>query len=207
MLRCVAVFLAAVVAASGCSRGGEKVVTINRVEQVPVELSVTVKGDVNVAYRDKVNSQFIVRRFDAKSADERNSQVVGTEPVEPIKLGTTAFLAGVSIVPYEGDGEYTIPVGSPLDAIHLSSAGGRPEVGSSVKVDWWPGGDVDADPETFMRRVKPCKVVVKDHGTRGTVECPDVTNDMQDKHVSLSLTWVAPARAAATTSTSGQLTP
>jgi hypothetical protein len=187
----------AMLLAASC--GGDEA-EINRVEKVPVELTVTMKGDINVTFSETVSSNFIVRRLKTKEK-EAGSDVLGTEPAEPVKYGEAAFLAGVAVVPFEGDGTYTIPVGSTVDMISSASGGAAPELGSSIKVDWWPTGDATGDPETFMRRDKPCEVVVKGKGTRGTLTCPDVTNEARSKRFSLVLSWVAPSTPT-TTSTS-----
>ena len=183
-------------ALQGCG-GPEKeaaVEEINRVEVVPVQLSITMKGGLDVVFADTVSSHFVVQRTTSKSADEQNGQVVGTEPVNPIRYGRSAFVAGVSILPYTGDGEYTISIGSPHDLVKQAQAGGSGVTAqSSIKVDWWGTGDVTIDPETFMRRAQPCTAVVTDKGTRGMLRCPDVTNEAQDKHFSLELSWIAPA--------------
>jgi hypothetical protein len=198
-----ALFLAPLLVAQACGGSDAAVAEIERTESVPVDLSVTMKGDLDVTFRETVTSHFIVRRTNNKDEQAQNSQVVGTEPTAPIKYGNAAFLAGVGIMPYRGDGTYTIPVGSPLDAVQESQrTGQQAKLTSSIKVEWWPTGDVMTGAESFMRRAKPCKVVVKNLGTQGTVTCPDVTNETQDKHFSLTIRWVAPVKPSPTTSTS-----
>jgi hypothetical protein len=185
--------LALLLLAPACGGSSAAFSEINRTETVPVELTVTMKGAFDVTFHETVMSHFIARRTKAKDEGARNSQVVGTEPAEPIKYGNAAFLAGVGVFPYQGDGTYTIPVGSPLDAVkEAQRTGQQPKVASSIKVSWWPTGDVQTNPEDFLRRAKPCTVIVKEQATRGTVTCPDVTNEVQDKHFSLTLSWVAP---------------
>jgi hypothetical protein len=186
----VIVFL---VAAAACGSDGETAVEIDRNETVPVHLAITMKGDINVSFAETVSSYFIVRRTKGKSDAERQTQVIGVEPTSPIKYGAAAFLAGVGVTPYVGDGTYTIPTGSPIEELQKSQkTGTQPNVTSSIKVDWWPSGQVETDPEGFMRRAKPCRVVIKNNGSRGTLTCPDVTNEAQDKHFSLTLDWTAP---------------
>ncbi len=197
MLRGLAVALAACTLAASASGCGDKAdaAEIDRNETVPVELTVELKGDLNLSFKGKVESKFIVRRTKNKDENAQRSQVAGTESVNPIRHNGMAFIAGVAILPYTGDRTYAIPVGSPMDA--LKQAQQSPEavqVSSSIKVEWFPTGDPAGDGEMFMRRAQPCEAVVKAEGTRGTVTCPDVTNEEQSKHFSLSLSWVAPPR-------------
>lgn len=202
MLRLVALFVALTVMMGAC--GSDKEITVlDRNDELPVALDISLTGDLDVSFRDTVQSRFIVRRFKVKTEDERNSQVMGTEPIEPIKHGSGALVAGFALTPYEGDGTYTIPIGSPFDIVKQAQTGSRSgvRVTSSIKVEWWPNGNFDTDPEVYMRRAKPCRVVVKDHGTRGTLNCPDVTNEQQDKHFTLALTWEAPDTSPSTSTT------
>lgn len=185
----------------GCGNRGASITEINRNETVPVDLSVVIKGDINIMYKQTVSSHFIVRRTKSKNSDAQAAQVVGTEPVAPVNADKAAFLAGVAVIPYFGDRTYTIPPGSPYDLVNQQSGAKRVEAGSSVKVEWWPTGDLQGASETFLRRAKPCTVVIAGHGTRGTATCPDVTNEARNKHFSLTLQWVAPVASAPTTTT------
>lgn len=204
MLRGGRAVLAVLVLGAAACGSSDDVVEVNRNEAVPVQLAVILKGDVSVSFAETVTSRFIVRRTKDKNEDLRKAQIVGVEPIDPIKFGNGAFLAGVGVVHFDGDGTYTIPEGSPMDAVTASKETGlQPEVTSSVKVDWWPTGQIEDAPETFLRRAKPCRVVVKNQGTQGTVTCPDVTNEKRDKHFAMTLSWTAPTTPAVTTSTGG----
>jgi hypothetical protein len=187
--------------AGGCGViGGSGAVEIERMEQVPVELSVKLRGDVNLTFDRKVLSSFAVRRTNER--DVRRFQVVGVGPVEPVRVGTAAVLPGVAVVPYQGDGEYTIEPGSLLDQAKAQQDGAqRPTVQSSIKIDYWPTGDVQSEPESYMRRVKACTVKVKKQGTEGVATCPDVTTEARDKHFSFEFRWRAPKTPAPATTT------
>lgn len=204
MLRRLAILaLATALLAASCGGEGEAAIEpINRSEEVPVEIAVEITGDLSITLRETIPSNFIVHRTANTSEDSRNTQIVGTEPLEPIKYGSAAILPGIGLIPYDGDGTYTITEGSPFDAIKEVEATQKgPLEKSSIKIDWWPNGDITTEPETFMRRAKPCKVVVDNKGTRGTVTCPDVTNEARTKHFSFKMSWVAPTTPAPTTST------
>lgn len=193
MLKRVAVAWAVgCLALAGC-RDDEKAVDVNRNDTVPVRFDVSLRGGVTATVNQTVEARFILRRTTSRDADQRRAQVLGVEPTEPIRLGDAALLAGFAVLSFEGDGTYTIPVGSPYDVVNGSQNPNRqPEVTSSIKVEWWPTGSVDAPRDLFMRRAKPCKAEVQGDGLKGTVTCPDVTNEAQDKHFSLSLSWTAP---------------
>lgn len=175
----------------------KKSVEITRSEEVPVELSVSMVGDVTMDFKETVKSRFILRRTASKAPGAHESQVVGTEPVDPVKYGKGLFIAGAAVIPFTGDGKYTIPAGSIFDAAYNP----QQAVGSTIKVEWWPDGDLKKESEVYMRRARPCDVVVAGDGTRGTVTCPDVTNEKRDKHFRMVLRWVAPKAPAPTTTT------
>lgn len=192
----VVLLLSLLVPAAGCGVGGTEAEEINRIEEVPVELSMKFRGDLDLTLTERITSRFIVRRTNDK--ERQKFQVLGVEPAEPVRAGNARFLAGVAVVPYQGDGEYTIPVGSPFDAA-AAQEGQSSSVQSSIKVEWWPTGDLESEPERYMRRAKPCTVEVRENGTEGVLRCPDVTNEARDKHFSFELRWKAPRTPAPTT--------
>jgi hypothetical protein len=199
--RSTSLLLLSLLIVPACGRSDASAPEMDRNETVPVRLEITMKGDVNLAFRKTVKSYFVARRIKNKETGEMASAIVGTQPVEPVKDGGSAFLAGVAIIPFAGNGKYTIPVGSPLETMEKAKAAGiQPESTSSIQIDWWPTGAIEtAAPETYNRRAKPCSVVIEKLGARGIVECPDVTDESRQKHFSFSFRWLAPIRAAPTT--------
>jgi hypothetical protein len=175
---------------------------VNRVEQVPVELSLKLRGDVDLTVEETVTAKFVVRRTSVK--EQKQFQIMGVESVDPVRAGPGLLLAGFALQPFQGDGEYTIEPGSALDAAKAAQASGgqAPREQSSVRVIWWPTGNLDEEPEEYQRRAKACTAEVDGEGTEGVLRCPDVTTEARDKHFSLELRWRAPTTPAPTTTPS-----
>jgi hypothetical protein len=181
-----------------CGRSDAAAPEMDRYEEVPVRLEITVKGDVDIRFRGTVQSQYVARRVKDESG-KFVSEVVGVQPVEPVRYGNAAFLVGAAILPFSGNGNYVIPVGSMSETVgKAQKAGLQPEPTSNIQIDWWLSGNIETDPERYEHRSKPCQVVIEKLGARGTVTCPDVTDAARQKHVSVTLRWVAPTHAATT---------
>lgn len=187
MLRRRAVLAAAAVpiALLGCGRSqvdaGE-----TRTDEIPVKLTIKLRGDRDVTVENHVaKSRFILIR--RTKAEEKELNIMGVEPVEPIKVGGIALVAGVAVHPFLGDGTYTIPPGSPHDPPPQGDAALRASK-SSVRVEWWPDGDTTGqNTEEFLRREKECKVKVEDDGTKGRVSCPSILGE--NVRFSLEMSW------------------
>jgi hypothetical protein len=195
MLKRSAPCLVALALLSGAC-GGKTAAEVNREESAaPLDLVVQTKGAVNIAFHQQVPSRFIVRHMKGKDLDA-SVQIMGAQMAAPTPYGSAKFAAGFAVVGYQGDGTYTIPAGSPIEEFkRAQQAGARPAATSSIKLDWWPTGQADGAPWDFIWRVKPCTVVVKDAGTHGSVVCPDVTDELRQKHFSMTMRWTAPPKA------------
>lgn len=181
-----------VLTSGACVRKGKAEAEIEeRNEEVPLEVSVTLRGDLEVTVRRRVAATRILAQLgDDVPAEQR---VLGVEVVEPIIEGPVRVKPGVALVPYRGEGRYTIPVGSPYDAAKEEAEAqrtGKPRNRSSVKVEWWPA---DREPEFYLRREKPCTVEIEDSGLRGSVRCPQMTQEGSgDRRFSLDFRWEKP---------------
>lgn len=187
---------------AGCDRGGgsgadASPADVNRIEQIPLQVTVKLRGDVDLTLDKKVvKATFVVRRF--KDKKQFDNQVMGAEVLEPVAVGSMLVKAGFSLHPFTGDGKYTLRPGSPYDAQKEEAEAqrtGESRRKSSVKVEWWPGGNIKGPTELFMRRLEPCKATVEDDATRGRVFCPVVTDEARTKKFSLEFIWDVPEAA------------
>lgn len=186
----VAVLVSVALVGASCARGKAEADIQERNEDIPMVVSVALKGDLAVKVtKRKVLTKMIVVTGDDVSVAQR---VLGVEVVDPIAEGPVKVKPGVAIVAYRGDGRYTIPVGSPYDAVKAEEEAkrtGKPRNRSSVKVEWWPA---DREPEFYLRREKPCTVKVDDGGMKGSVRCPQMTQEGSgDRRFSLEFSWEA----------------
>ena len=194
--RHVSLLLVLALGASGCGASDSSDTTdvgsVTRSEQIPITLSIELKGSRVAKVENHVaKSQFILIR----SADStfKDQQILGVEPIDPIAVGNIAVRPGVAINPYEGDGKYTIKAGSPLDAVkeqqEAEKQGKAVASKSSIQVEWWPTGS-SGSTEQYLRRAKDCTAEVDtDDGTKGRVYCPEVTADGTDIVFSLEMIW------------------
>lgn len=198
-LACGGLAFVALVSSAGCGIGrgagsGDDGTEVERIEQIPVELSVKLRGDINATLSKRVlKSTFVVRR--TKDETLANDQVMGVETVDPVAVDGMLIKTGIAVVPFKGDGKYTMKAGSPSDALkeeEESKRTGKPRQRSSVKVEWWRGTDIKGPTELFWRREKECKATVRDEGTRGHVVCPVVTDEARTKKFSFEFSWDVP---------------
>lgn len=193
----MAVILAGVSLATTACGGGDAGAAgkeITRLEEIPVELTVKMRGDINLTIdKQVITSTFVVRRV--KDNEQADQQIVGVETLEPVAVDNMLVIVGGSIVPYKGDGKYTIEPGSIFDAAKEAEAAakaGKKRQRSSVKVEWWPGSDIAGETVLFLRREKACKATISEEGTRGRIVCPVVTDEARSKRFSLDLAWDVP---------------
>lgn len=197
-MRITAFIVALALLASGCREGNAGAdVDVERIEQIPVQLTVKLRGDVNVTLdKQVVKSTFVVRRL--KDKEQFQNQVMGVEAFEPVAVANMLIKPGFSVVPFTGDGKYTFKPGSPHDAVKEEEEAkrtGKPRQRSSVKVEWWPTSDINGPTELFLRRLEPCKATVQDDATRGRVFCPVVTDEQRTKKFSFEFVWDVPETA------------
>lgn len=169
-------------------------VEVTRVETIPVELTVKLRGDINLTMTKRIlKSTFIVRQ--TKDKEQANNQVMGVENIDPVEVDGMLIKAGVSVVPFQGDGKYKFNPGSPSDAVKEEEEAqktGKPRKRSSMKVEWWSTKDITGPTELFWRRVEECNATVEQDATRGRVVCPVVTNENRSKKFSFELSWDVP---------------
>jgi hypothetical protein len=203
MLRRTSLLMAVLVVVLPACQKKAVAIDVTRNDKVPVRFTIRVRGALNVTVEQNPVSYFLVRRTKSREATARGTQMLATQPVKPIPYGEGAFVAGIGIIPYTGDGSYTIKIGTAADAADQAQREGRSASPTSgVKILWWPTGDLLKQPDEYQRLVRPCKVVVKETGTKGTATCPDIVGGPSNGHVSLTLSWVAPAAVSPGTSTS-----
>ena len=189
-------------ACSGSDAGGAPE-TLARTEQIPVTVSITVKGDLEgTVDKQTVKTQLVMRQSEDPQAP---NQIFGIETVEPIPAGPHSISAGVAIQPYKGPGKYTIAAGSIYDSAQQGDAAAKAGR-SSVKVLWRPKADVE-EIFDYYRREKPCRVKVDKQGAKGKLECPALTDEGRVKHFSLTMSWEFAEPSPATSSTTTPATP
>ncbi len=192
-LRASAWLLLAVVIGSACGESARStdVSDETRVEPLPVNITLRLRGDLNLTMENRVvQSTYALVRRSAK--DQRNEQIIGVEFVEPTEVGGNLLKAGFAISPFEGDKKYTVKAGSPSDAPKEEEEAqrtGTPRSRSSMKVEWWPTTDVKGDTQLFWRRLEPCKATAEDNARRGRFYCPAVSDEGRTKQFSFEFIW------------------
>lgn len=185
MLKALLASLAAVAVLAGtaCTSGGAGTSEESISEETPMKISFTMRGEREITVTERtVNTKFI-RRAEGDGV----VALFGVQPVEPVVEADIAVTPGFAIKPYKGDGRYTIEPGTPREDLENSQKKGSSGASSSVRVEWWPVG---GEPYEYVRRAKPCTVQVENDGTKGRLQCPDLTHEAPGgPHFSLDFRW------------------
>lgn len=145
-------------------------------------------GDIGLATSGKLPVRMLAIR--ASDPQFRGVTLLSVGPKEPVVADDMAFRVAFDLTNYTGDGKYKIKAGSPRDLLKVAEAGGAAEAPdqSNVLVQLWPTGDVQSQPEVFDKALVPCPLETSDGGRRGTLRCPQLTND-SGKVFSLEMRW------------------
>lgn len=175
MLKRTLAALAVIVGMTGgaCSPGNDASDDVETQEERPMKLTVELRGDLEVTVKPRVitTKVLVVQSSDPALAQY---QVLGIESVDPITEGPVKVKPGFAIVPFHGDGKYTIAEGSPQDVANEQLDPQKTRDQSSVRVEWWAA---DREPEYYLRREKPCTVEVEDDGLKGRLRCLQMTQE------------------------------
>lgn len=179
----LSVAVAAVLLAGAC--GGDSASDDTAIQEaVPMKVWVRMEGDLRVRIEGRTVPTRVVR---LEGAGEAVPPTFGVQPADLIQEGDVRVQPGVSVIPYRGNGLYTIEPGVPRDALEGAGDSGAPTHRSSVRVEWWK---VDGEPFEYVRRAKPCTVDVEDNGMKGRLRCPDLTHEAPGgPHFSLDFRW------------------
>lgn len=145
-------------------------------------------GDVDLTTSGKLPLRVLAIR--ASDPQFRGVTLLSVGPKEPVKGNGVAFRVAFDLTKFTGDGKYNIRAGSPRDLLKVAEAGGAagaPDQ-SNVVVQVWPTGDVQSQPEVYDKALVPCPLETSDGGRRGTLRCPQLTND-SGKVFSLEMRW------------------
>lgn len=178
-----ATVLLVITAACGDESDAGPAQELYRTETLPVELTIKLDGDLKAG----IDKQLVTSSYLAVSG--RPDSILSVEPDAPIVANGVAFSTGFGLSPFKGDGTYTIPAGSINEPL---KEGETPDP-RSVRVIWSPSGDYQKDGVKYERREKPCKLVVRNNATTGTLTCSRLTGeDKGAPHFSLVMTWRVP---------------
>lgn len=183
--RAVRSTLLAVVLLAGACGGGDSADGDSGIqESVPLKVWVTMKGDLQVDIDGRVVPSRLVKLDGAGGVVP---PTFGVQPADMIQEGSVRVLPGFSLIPFRGNGLYTIDPGVPRDALENAGDSGSATPGSSVRVEWWAEG---GEPNEYVRRAEPCTVEVRDGGGKGRLQCPDLTHEASGgPHFSLDFRW------------------
>lgn len=181
----------AVATGTGCRQGGSSDGGVEtRQDERPMKLTLEMRGDLDVTIKERiVETKVVVVRVSDRSLDR--FQVLGIEPVDPMGEAGIRVKPGFAVVPFRGDGRYTIGAGSPYDAVTGGQDAQAAEKSdqSSVRVEWWRS---DQETDVYLRREEHCTVDVEDDGMKGRLRCPRITQEGSDKRFSVDFRWEKP---------------
>lgn len=145
-------------------------------------------GDVELSTSGKLPVRMLAIR--ASDPQFRGVTLLSVGPKEPVKDNGMAFRVAFDLTKFTGDGKYNIRAGSPRDLLNVAEAGGAAEAPdqSNVLVQLWRTGDVQSQPDVFDKALVPCPLETSDGGRRGSLRCPQLTND-SGKVFSLEMRW------------------
>jgi hypothetical protein len=186
--------LVGLLALPACARGTAETKVTERQEELPMEFTVKVSGHVQANVKQTVKGQFIMFRSNDRRA--QSMQILGIQPVDPIMVGKMAIKPSVSVIPYEGDGEYRAYPASKkqpkIEGTDVGTAAAQATPKTSIGLEWWPAADFTTYPGQFMRLTKRCTVEVDDDGEKGHAKCDKLALqgvDTEDKVVNLDFKW------------------
>jgi hypothetical protein len=155
-------------------------------EDVPFVYTATVDGDIRGTVAGEVITRF-ARNAPIEVDNPKNPRFISLEQFAGITGGGYGARVALTVVGFEGNGHVEIPPGSRSDP-NPPNADGAVRIRPQVQVFWGSATDASAPQQIFDRRTKPCVVDATDDGRKGTLRCPEMTNDL-GKKASLVLDW------------------
>jgi hypothetical protein len=190
MLRRLGCLLVVLVAAAGtgCRRGDGEALPLIISEEAELEMTVKVGGDLSFEFDEKVKGKYTSIRSNGSGTVE----ILGVRPSDALRLDKAAFVPGMSLTPYHGDGSYVVAKvadDKPTDTTAPAAPGGPK---SNVSLVWYSDGNLEGEPLQFERHLESCVVKIDDGGRTGHAKCPKMTSAIGGKTISLDFKWKAP---------------
>lgn len=171
---------------------GESAFPTKRDRTVKIAYSASATGALEIDFSEEIDVRVLMMRGSDPQAVGVYLLSVG--PAAPLPAGQGAsFRIAFDLAKFKGNGNYTIKAGSPLDLLNQAPTPGstgtpEPPDPSNVLVQWWPDGNVQAQPKVFDNALEPCPLSVSNDGLRGTLFCSGVT-DHQGRRISINMSW------------------
>jgi hypothetical protein len=178
-------------AITGCFRGSGTTEPSIISAEAPVKMTVKVRGDVEIDFDHEVPSTYSMVRSGSSGG---SVEVLGVRPLDALRSGSAAFVPGMSVTPYKGDGKYVVERSA--DGQQAGGAAVGPK--SSVTLVWWPTGDLASDPFEFRQHVENCVISISNDGRSGHAKCSKVSTPKGDRTISIDFKWKAPKLKAET---------